>query len=76
MHAISERLAATFPDTNREVRAEIAALDDDVLGQVAPTDPASYAAVALLLGLAGLAAALGPGLRAARIDPVAALRWE
>ena len=47
-----------------------------LLFEVAPTDPGSYVAVAVLLGLAGLAAALGPGLRAARIDPVAALRWE
>jgi putative ABC transport system permease protein len=49
---------------------------EGLLFQVAPTDPTSYAAVAALLGLAGLAAALGPGLRAARVDPVAALRWE
>jgi putative ABC transport system permease protein len=46
------------------------------LFQVAPFDPATYALVAILLALAGLAAALGPGLRAARVDPVAALRWE
>jgi putative ABC transport system permease protein len=47
-----------------------------LLFQVAPIDPGSYAVVAVLLALAGLAAALGPGLRAARVDPVAALRWE
>jgi ABC-type antimicrobial peptide transport system permease subunit len=47
-----------------------------LLFQVAPVDPGSYAVVAVLLALAGLAAALGPGLRAARVDPVAALRWE
>lgn len=43
---------------------------------VAATDAGTYALVAVLLALAGLAAALGPGLRAARVDPVAALRWE
>jgi putative ABC transport system permease protein len=43
---------------------------------IAPTDPATFAFVAVALALAGLAAALGPGLRAARVDPVAALRWE
>jgi predicted permease len=47
-----------------------------LLFQVAPTDPGTHALVAVLLAAAGLAAALGPGLRAARVDPVAALRWE
>jgi putative ABC transport system permease protein len=47
-----------------------------LLFQVTPTDPATYGVVAAVLALAGLAAALGPGLRAARVDPVAALRWE
>ncbi len=47
-----------------------------LLFETAPTDPGTYAVVAVLLALAGLAAALGPGLRAARVDPVAALRWE
>jgi putative ABC transport system permease protein len=47
-----------------------------LLFQVRPVDPSTYGVVALLLAIAGLAAALGPGLRAARVDPVAALRWE
>ena len=47
-----------------------------LLFEIAPIDPGTYAVVAVLLALAGLAAALGPGLRAARVDPVAALRWE
>jgi putative ABC transport system permease protein len=47
-----------------------------LLFQIAPVDPGTYAVVAVLLALAGLAAALGPGLRAARVDPVTALRWE
>ncbi len=47
-----------------------------LLFQIAPIDPGTYTIVALLLALAGLAAALGPGLRAARVDPVAALHWE
>jgi predicted permease len=47
-----------------------------LLFQIAPTDAATYALVAVVLALAGLTAALGPGLRAARVDPVAALRWE
>jgi hypothetical protein len=32
--------------------------------------------VAVLLVLAGFAATLGPGLRAAHVDSVVALRWE
>ena len=47
-----------------------------LLFQIAPVDPGTYGVVAVLLALAGLAAALGPGLRASRVDPVAALRWE
>ncbi len=41
---------------------------------VRPTDPVALSAAALLLFAAGLAAALGPALRAARTDPVRALR--
>ena len=47
-----------------------------LLFEIAPTDPASFALVPVLLLGAGLAAALGPARRAARVDPVAALRWE
>ena len=47
-----------------------------LLFEIAPTDPASFALVPVLLLAAGLAAALGPVRRAARVDPVAALRWE
>ena len=47
-----------------------------LLFQVAPTDPVTFAMVPLLLVLAATLAALGPALRATRIDPVTALRWE
>jgi putative ABC transport system permease protein len=47
-----------------------------LLFEIAPTDPATFAVVPLLLLVAGLAAALGPARRAMRVDPVAALRWE
>ncbi len=47
-----------------------------LLFEVAPTDPATFAAVPVLVVLAAALAALGPALRATRIDPVAALRYE
>ena len=43
---------------------------------VPPTDPATFTAVALILGAAALAACWVPALFAARTDPMAALRSE
>jgi predicted permease len=40
------------------------------------SDPRIFAAVALLLAAASVAAALGPALRASRIDPIVVLRTE
>lgn len=48
----------------------------EVLFGVAPTDPAAYLTAALILLLTGLLAALVPAVRAARTDPVGALRAE
>jgi predicted permease len=47
-----------------------------LLFQVAPTDPATFATVPLLMTLAAVLAALGPALRATRVDPARALRCE
>ncbi len=47
-----------------------------ILFQVTPTDSLTLAGTLTLLALVGLAATLGPALRAARLDPLAALRTE
>jgi putative ABC transport system permease protein len=47
-----------------------------LLFNVGPRDPASYTAVALLLGLVALAATLIPARAAMKVEPVVALRYE
>ena len=47
-----------------------------LLFEVRPSDPATFAAVVALMALVGLAASLVPAWRAARVDPVTALRAE
>jgi ABC-type antimicrobial peptide transport system permease subunit len=46
------------------------------LFQTTPTDPSTFAAVALTIALASLLAAWIPSRRALRVDPVSALRAE
>jgi putative ABC transport system permease protein len=46
------------------------------LYNVPPTDPATFAGVALVLLSAAMVAALLPALRATRVDPLIALRAE
>jgi ABC-type antimicrobial peptide transport system permease subunit len=47
-----------------------------MLFEVKPNDPLVYVAVAVLLGVMALVAGYIPAIRAAKVDPVVALRQE
>jgi putative ABC transport system permease protein len=47
-----------------------------LLFRISPTDPPTFAVGTLLLSVVAVAATLLPGLRAARVDPAIALRYE
>jgi putative ABC transport system permease protein len=47
-----------------------------LLFEIEPTDPLTFAGVALVLGVAAIAACYIPARRAARVDPMVALRIE
>jgi predicted permease len=49
---------------------------ENMLWGVTPSDPATFVAIAAILTGTGIAACLVPGTRAARIDPLVALRHE
>jgi putative ABC transport system permease protein len=49
---------------------------ESLLFRISPTDPPTFAAGTLMLSVVAVAAAVLPGLRAARVDPAVALRSE
>jgi predicted permease len=54
----------------------VSRLLDSLLFNVQPTDPLTYAAVSAFLICVGIVACLLPSLRATRVDPMVALRYE
>jgi ABC-type antimicrobial peptide transport system permease subunit len=54
----------------------LARLIASLLFSTSPTDPATFAGTALALGVVALLAGAIPAIRAARIDPMSALRTD
>jgi putative ABC transport system permease protein len=54
----------------------MARLVGDFLSGVSPFDPLTYVSVSLSLALVALLASYIPALRATRVDPMVALRYE
>ena len=72
----SMRLAAAGISVGILVALALTRLVAGLLFDVSPTDPATFLAVAAMLAATALLAGAIPAWRAARIDPVSALRQE
>jgi putative ABC transport system permease protein len=54
----------------------LARLIESLLYQIPPRDPATYVSVSVILALVAIAASYVPAQRAAKVDPMVALRYE
>jgi putative ABC transport system permease protein len=54
----------------------LARLIESLLYQIPPRDPLTYIGVCLILGLVAISASYFPALRATKVDPMVALRYE
>jgi len=70
------RLAAWGAGLGLVAGAALSHLIRSLLFETSPTDPWTFAQTALVLVIAALLAVLVPALRAARMDPVQALRYD
>jgi len=61
---------------HRSRRAAVGRLLTQYLVRTAPTDPVALGLVSVLLIVVATAASVWPARRAARVDPVVALRYE
>lgn len=75
---VRQGLILTLIGVGLGVAASLAAVRalNRLLFGVSPTDPLTFVAVVAILGVVALAACFVPALRASRIDPVVALRYE
>jgi ABC-type antimicrobial peptide transport system permease subunit len=69
-------IAAVGIGAGLALAALLARYAESLLYGVRATDPATYAGVALLLGVVAAAAAAMPARRASRVDPATTLRAE
>ena len=70
------RLAAAGVGLGLAAATGLSRLLAGLLYGVSVSDPLTYAGIAALLGAVALAASAIPALRAARVDPMAALRAQ
>lgn len=78
LHLCARDLATSVRETGRGLAGGflMTRLLSRQIWSVSPFDPISFGAASVILLVAGLLACLWPARRAARVDPMEALRWE